>query len=439
MSTTATATPPTHSTQKDEPTAPLHTTAQFPVPAASDRSIGIDAALPAGEARVYSSSTQPFAAMAAGWEARILAEQIHDLTIRHYRTPTKTAPQGLYLRSTDGALMRKPGGEPLAYTPRAWAQAINLLMQEVPGKPRGPADPFAWLAPEVRSIVFEHVKARSCRKEGKDHEILMRSFVDPRFGVRALRAVVSGRHSGINFDDLALLQVLRTMIDPAAESYCSRGIDLTGGYAVLDTAGDVRSVLHWGNSETGAASLSFSAGCYVTALDAVIRNGQPVTTDTGAPLEATVHVTNATGRTRRAHTLPRVGQTDESRAAIAADRMATDITKATAEAAELCTAWSKALQTFAPGFRIMTTVDRSVATAVVLDLIEESSRTFTATDRAQLTLIFNDDARLKAIPFASAAYIAGAWAILGSKATTFEEAERLQVEAARWVLRPFAK
>lgn len=368
MTTTKTAapTPPTFRIQTDEPTQPLVTTRPVIIGRRSDgsevpASIGRDAALPAGEAPAYSSRTVPFAQVAESWSDRIVAEQLIDLQIRHYRTPTRSAP-----------------------------------------------------------------------------EMLLRTFIDPRFGVRALRAVVSGRHSGIHFDDMALIAALQKTVAGSAPAYCSRTIDATSGYAVLEQRGDARASLHWSNSETGCASLEFGAGCYITALDAVVRNGVTVRTDTGTIEQTSVRVTSAADRSRRAHTLPRKDRTEAERSRIAQARMAADIAKATEASRALCLGWEVALQTFAAGWdRVGTTYSRSMAAIVILDLVEEHTPRGKFTDRLALEKVLTDSDRLFALPFGSAAHIAGAYAVLASTQTDIDEARRLQDEAGRWVTEGF--
>lgn len=411
------------------------------VPAASPESIGRDAALPIGEPARYLSAMQPWAAVSSAWQLRIEAEDLVDVQIRYYRTPTRQAPLGLFLRETDGALMRRPEREGLAYTQRAWAQLIALLLQEVPNKPRSAAEPYRFLGPEVRAQVFAHLRERSRRREGEGCEILLRSFVDSRFGLRALRAVVSGRHSGVHFDDLALIHALRPHVRADGLASCVRGIDETHGQAVLESSGDVRAMIYWHNSETGAASLGFGAGCYVTALDAIVANGRIVTTERGIE-EHEVSIISARGSTRRAHTLPRARQTEEDRSRIAQERMQADIKTATEESRELCRSWALALQEFPTTQGAWSEAgagDRETASQVVLDLIEEHTRGFTEGDRTGLLMLLKTEGRLRALPFASAAHIAGAWAVLASKQTSWDEARRMQAEAGRWVTQGFRR
>jgi hypothetical protein len=437
--------------QNAEPTQDLLTPRPVRIPRASDgsqtpASLGRDATLPPGEAPKFRRNTKPFVDVVRDWRNRIEREQLFDVQVRHYRTPTTTAPEGFFLRDTDGAFMRKPDGEGLAYTERGWAQLVNLLMQEIPGKPRNPVEAFRWCEPSVRSVIFDSLKARSHRKEGAGHEILLRSFIDQATGVRALRAVVSGRHSGIHFDDLAVIETLEKVITPVAPTYCQREQDFTSGYAILSDTGDVRASIHWSNSETGAASISFGAGCFITALDAIVRDGRTLATDRNLEDEETqptrtthqVRVTSTSGRTRRAHTLPRKNRTEADRAKIALERMAADVAKATDASLLLAKSWAEALQTFAKGWnREGHTYSRSMAATVLLDLIEMHTRGFADNDRKALEQILVDNDRLFALPFGSAAHIAGAWAVLASHQEDLAEATRMQNEAGRWVINRF--
>lgn len=407
------------------------------IPPRGPHSLGFDAALPADEPPSFSSELEPWRDVSEAWMERIEREDLADVQITHYRT-TVGKSQGLALRITDGALTRLENGPALAYTQRAWAQLVGLLLQEVPNKPRAPAEPYRFLGPQVRRTVFEHIRNRSRRKEGEGNELLLRSFVDQRYGTRALRAVVSGRHSGIHFDDLALADVLSAHLAPTSLAYCRRSIDETRGHAVLDEQGDARAMIHWRNSETGAASLSFSAGCYIRVLDSMFRVGE-------LEVEREVLIASVNEGTRRAHTLPRKGQSEGDRAKIAAHRIGSDVEKVTAQSKELCNAWGQALERFAKGWggraasEVFTDDEagRKEATQVILDLIEENTRGFSASDRLALQAILESDERLPCLPFASAAHIAGAWAVLASRQGDWEEAKRCQMEAGHWVTEGF--
>jgi hypothetical protein len=407
------------------------------VAAKGPNSLGFDAALPANPATAFRSQHESWETVRAQWLAHIESEQLIDLQLTHYRTPTTVAPQGLHLRETDGALMRRLDGEGLAYTPRAWSQLIGLLMQGHADRPRSCAEAYRWVGPEVRPVVFQHLRDRSRRQEGEGHELLLRTYVDQRRGARALRAVLSGRHSGIHFDDLSVCDALSSVVQSTAKAQCARDVDETHGYAVLRTEGDARATITWHNSETGAASLSFGAACYIAVLDTVIR-GTETKSDVELPENRSVAVASATGGTRRAHTLPRANATEATRARVARERMTRDIRSATAQANALAASWAIALTSFPEAFNptLVTGADRATAAAIILDIIEENSRV-TAEDRKALEAVLIREDRLQKLPFGSRAHIAGAYAVLASQQTSWEESKRLQCIAGNWVTKGF--
>ncbi len=423
------------------------------IPPAGADSLGFDAALPRGAGVAFSMVTAAWENVALLWRGQIASEQLADVQIRHYRTPTDTAPHGLRVRPTDGALQRM-GDRGVAYTEHAWSQLISLLLQEVPSKPRGPSEPFRWLSPSVRALVFADVRNRSRREEGEGHEVILRSFVDARSGARALRAVLSGRHSGIHFDDLALSRVLDRVIPHDAPAYVSRSVNQTKGYAVLDVdqAAECRASLSWENSETGCASLSFSGGVYLSVLDALIVGGKKITTgaDLGVAELAKTQVTIAQSNksTRRAHTLPRKDRSEAERAEIASKRIRADVDSATKEAFAMCEAWAAAKLDMAPGYVVGVDVkrggtlsekQRKVDAMIVVDAIEENTRGFTAEDRKGLEQILADNDRLATLPYMSAALIAGAWAVMAREQSDWEEAARMMEEAHRWITKGFKR
>lgn len=136
---------------------------------------------------------------------------------------------------------------------------------------------------------------------------------------------------------------------------------------------------------------------------------------------------------RRAHTLPRANQTEETRGQIARERMQADIRTASAASLRLCNDWRLALESFAGGHKLEAPTERETYAQVVVDVIEERTRGFRASDRIALLALLTDDRRLRALPFLSAAHIAGAWAVLASKQTDWNEADRMHAEAYRWV------
>ena len=402
------------------------------IEAKSAMSFGFDAAIPADSTIRFSTTLQDWADVREAWLAQITSEDLLDVQAIYYRTPTHSSPVGWYLRSTDGAFVRTMNGAAIAYTPRAWTQLVTLFLQEVSDKPRSPAEAYRWLAPEVRSVVFAHLRDRSRRTEHENAPMLLRTYMSAQ-GVRALRAVVTGRHSGRCFDDEALALALDATLPFGSRAWVQRTIDRTVGHATLESSETAQAVLHWSNSETGAASLAFGAGCWITALETIVRSGkgQETTTD----LEKPVTITTANGSSRRSHTLPRARVTAADRARIARERMVDSITKASAEARQLVADWHLALKAFPPGYDTLVLnagANPELHAEVMLDLIEERSRLKTE-DREALKAIIKTNDRLKQLPLFSAAHIAGAWALLAKATTDVDEAARLQLEAGRWV------
>lgn len=404
----------------------------------SETSFGFDAAIPADSTIRFSSALQPWRTAREAWLAQITSEDLLDVQAIYYRTPTRSSPFGWCLRATDGAFVRQNGAA-LAYTPRAWTQLVTLFLQEVPDKPRSPAEAYRWLAPEVRQTVFEHLRDRSRRTEHENSPMLLRTYLCEQ-GVRALRAVVTGRHSGRCFDDEALALALEQVLPVTSKAWVHRTIDRTVGHATLESSETAQAVLHWSNSETGAASLAFGAGCWITALETIVRAGKAIETTTD--LEKPVTITTANGSSRRSHTLPRVGVTAAQRAKIARERMVDSIEKASAEARQLVADWHEALKAFPPGYdglvlQVTDSGDVELYAEIMLDLIESRSR-LKAEDREALKAIIKTNDRLKQLPLFSAAHIAGAWALLAKDTTDVDEAARLQLEAGRWVKSRFA-
>lgn len=405
------------------------------IPPKSPDSFGFDAALSADPGVKFLSKLEDWRAVRDAWLAQITSEDLVDVQAIYYRSLTRSSV-GWYLRPTDGAFVRRQNPDALAYTPRAWAQLVTLLMQEIPDKPRSPVEAYRWLAPAVREIVFEHLRNRSRRTEKESAPILLRTFISAQ-GVRALRAVVSGRHSGRHFDDEALARVLDEVLPVGSKAYVSRAIDRTIGHAVIADLDTAKAVVSWSNSETGAASLGFGGACWISALETLIRsNVEEATDQTLEPSTKPVTIATAHGSSRRAHTLPRVGVSHADRAIIARERMKASIGKASTAARQLASDWTLALQSFPAGTELAMPTDRSLIAEIVLDRIEDRTR-LKADDREALKAVILSSDRLAQLPYLSAAHLAGAWALLGAAQTDPDEAARCQLEAGRWVKERF--
>lgn len=411
------------------------------IPPISLFSIGRDAALPPGDPIAYSSTFEEWERTSYFWRRQIEDEALSDVIVTQYRTPGSRPGCRMKLRMVDGALMLgkasgadmvDPGEGPWAYTPKAWSQLIALLLAEQADKPRGAAEPYRWLWPSIREQVFAHLVARSKRKEGADHPIVLRTFLDVRFGLRAVRAALSGRHAGTHFDDAAVADALDRELSTTAPSWVRRTIDLTIGHAVLASTADTQgaeAVLTWRNSETSGASLGFGAACRIKALNAIVRDvhGEKLT-DTEV-----ITIASTAGSTRRRHTLPRVGYTEAERRAVAQKRIRTDITTASASARALVAAWEEACRRFPGGMPQERPTSAEQEAEIILDAIESHTRGFKAEDREGLKKVIADTKQLQQLPFLSAAHIAGAWAVLAARQTVIEETIRCQLEAGRWV------
>lgn len=369
------------------------------------------------------------------WRALIDAEQITDVSVQYYRSPTRTAPNGIFLRATDGALLRKSGGAPQAIHMHAWRQLVSLLA--VGQHERGMAGSFAWLTPPLRAQAFAELVARSTRREGPNYPILFRSHRDLATGLPALRAVLSGIHSGQHFDDLNIAAAIGPRIKPDAPSLVWRGLLTTYGWASLAKRTDeAQATIHWENSEVGAASLRFWAGCRITVLDAHLRfRSATATTNTEAPLE--VSVATANGASSRRHVLARKGLTEDDRRKEAIKRIGQSFDTAALASETLAEKWAAARLMFPAGWNgERGGMDRMQAAAVILDLLEERAPAKlrgTETDREQLKQVLCNEERLKLLPFGSAAHIAGAFACVARSSTSHEDRARLQELAGDWV------
>lgn len=395
------------------------------IPAADAQSFGVDAILPVAVEPAHSTRLAPLSDVLAQWRAQIALEQLTDVEIVNWRSASDDLGSiGLYLRTTDGALMMGPDAR--AFTPAAWSQLINLLMAEQPSRPAGAAAVGAWLTPDTRSQLFEEVKLRSLRREDSKHPLFVRMFKPVGFSqFTAVRAVLSGRHSGTHFDDSAIADLFEARFDWNAQAHVSRGTDTSAGYVVLDTAPGLQAAVHFRNSETGASSLAFSGGAYITAIG---------TSVTVPERRVEALLTSAKGQTRRAHTLPRVRVSPEARKGIAADRMGDDVDTATAAAIALCDAWKLALVSFPKGFAAAP-VATNATVAVYVDQIAERSN-LTDGARSLLPKLIEDCAALNdgTIPFLSAAWVAASLALLAREEPTAAGFRKLSDEAGRWVI-----
>lgn len=391
-----------------------------------DSSLGQDAIIHRAEAFVR-LPTQKWASAVSDLQGLIEAEQLSDVSTPYYRSPTRTAPDGLTLRETDGALLRRTGGRPLAIHGHAWRQLVALLAHGQ--HERGMAASFAWLNPPLRAQVFAELRDRSIRREGPDSPILLRSHLDAATGLPALRAVLSGVYSGTHFDDLAILRALEGRVDATAPGGATRGLTETHGWATLtDGTEEIAATVRFGNSEVGASALKFSAGCHIRVVDAHLQAAPKL-----------VDVTDSTGASARRHTLARKGVTEEMRAEMAQRRIASSIESASWAARQLAESWTKARASFAPGWSgERGAMAPAEAAAVVLDVLDERAprkMALRAGDRAPLQAVLVSEERLKLLPFCSAAHIAAAFACLGREATDAEDCRRLLELAAEWVAR----
>lgn len=403
------------------------------IPSASEHSFGVDAILRTSTTAAHSTHTRALTEVVAEWRAQIAAENLTDVEIVHWRSPSEYGTAGLFLRTTDGALMLRSGA-PRGFTARGWSMLVNLLMHETPNRPSGTANVLAWLSPENRSLAFEEIKARSVRPEDAKHPLFVRMYSPiGHNGIRAVRAVLSGRHSGVHFDDSAIASYLLTKFEGSTSAHVSRSTDATAGYLVLDdmaTPG-LAAALSFANSETGASSLSFSGGARITAVGALISVP-------GRKVEALIK--SARGSTRRAHTLPRVRVTEVERASIAITRLDHDVNAATNAAVALCSRWEAALASFPStlhasfeGTGAMPVDQVSVA----VDMILERSKldvTEELRSRIAAAIATNESLAASGLARMSAAWVAATFALLGAQETAADAHRELADEAGRWVI-----
>ena len=382
-----------------------------------------DAALENQASPTYTTRRLPFAEVIRAWEAQIASEQLRDVEIGSLHD--------LSVDPRDGALVRGGGG--LCYTPHAWRQLVQLF--RIGAQTPVPSEVIAadvWHAPLTRHFAFGDVKRASLR--ARDKGATLRTFVATVNGAqyRALRAVVSERHSLHHTDDLAVARVLGSLTEKPVEGRVTRAWNKTFGSFVLDAGDDdVRYGFAFTNSETGCSSLQFSGAITLAALDVEIVRPDSVSVTS----EVTVASESAT--TRRNHTLPSKGLTEDQRAGVAARRIASDIQAALVGARALLASWQRAkglIESQLIPLAQMTEVD-DAAVEVLEDALLELGAVPEAAQRSKealrafarsLATVIADDSRLRKLPHGSRAHLAAALAVLASKEGTWQGAREIQ-------------
>ena len=292
--------------------------------AAERKRLAIDAALESQGPATYARYSEPVSEAVAAWRAHIEAERLVDIPVDTLHNFT--------VDIGDGALCRGGGG--LAYTPHAWAQLIGLYRAK--DIPNNAANVTRWLSPTARSFAFADIVTKAKRKATE--KAVLRTFIDRSTGVRALRAVVSARHSLAEFDDSALASVLADVAEHGSTLRVSRSWDMTQGLLDLSKDGDGAELgLYFENSETGCASLAMRGSVRITVLDAHL------VMPAGERYARALTVASAGESTRRRHTLPRTNRTS-----VARERIESDVERALADAALVAAAWAKARVTKLP-------------------------------------------------------------------------------------------
>lgn len=393
-----------------------------------------DAALPRQETVHYTDARKSWANARAEWQGAITAEQLLDIVLDH--------PHELVMDPRDGAFTRGAGG--LGYTPHGLSQFIGLMRAGI----RNEAQVELAHETDTRSLMWRDVVKYS--KRPKDEECIARTFVDPRFpGIRAVRAGVSGRHSLEAFDDANVIAVLDAMDErsrddnnaPARrfnDAFVVRTWDKTHAHmsmAAVDGASLGFSIV---NSETGCSSLAFRGSVRITALDAQLLMPTAITR------EVAIEIASKAGGSRRRHTLPRV-QGDgselskEQRNAIAAERIETDIETALAAAAILADRFLLAKLDINPMALQLAEAARTDESAieVLKDLLLQQGMGIASDPgvTAELARIMVDDTRLQTLPKGSAAFMAGAFAVLAKTGKrSWEAAEELMAMAGKLIM-----
>jgi len=368
---------------------------------------------------------QRFADVAAEWASLIAVEAHHDFEV---------SSTTLRMRSADGALSRgKPGG--LAYTSHGFGQLISLLLTQ---KPANLAGCLRWLRPERRAAAFNaDVMPRTTRKA--DDLMVLRTYAAPRPGtngerVRAVRAAVSLRHARSACDDLNLMKALRAELGPDAKAACNRSVDMTYGVAVVGTtAKHLHRTLHWSNSETGCASLAFTAGAVITFVDALVRLD-------GTRDEVSVTLEDEDTRSTMRHTAPGAKQSAERQQEIARERMQTKIREVLTAGEAVEGMWEAALVGFPqiPGSdaaAALVTLPAEQAYEVLADLLEERGEFKKEGDREAFVTMLKDEKRLEQLPRGSAAHVTAAFAVMGRRAQNDEASRHFQSLAGKWLAR----
>lgn len=373
---------------------------------------------------------QPMGEAFERWAQEIRASTAGDVTVDW---------RALRLDRRDGALFRA-GGAGLPATEHALGQLLGVV-----GPAYGRALPAVVSAmPAAAGVAWvQHVAAA---KRGVADPVVLR-LGRTATGERVVRAAVTPRHSLAAFDDAALAATLLPLVPADAEVGLVRsalGVETRGWASMRGPDKTVDLTVHWRNSETGQARLGFRGGVCIRALDAHV---------VGRPVE----VASEDGATERNHTLPTVATvalqraypglnlpssgllSDEHRAGIARERMRASFEGATAASEALASAWAVALTSF-PGGRTSAPPRGEHHVAVVMDALEEAGLAPATELREAFVKVLTDEQRLTALPYLSAAHVAGVYAVLASRAdregvtVTWEEAERLQRIAGRWAM-----
>lgn len=403
----------------------LHPQASPPKPQAMPEEripYAFDAALSNEPAQRYVPS-QSFETALASWLQVIADQKLSDVPI--------ASLQSLTVDWRDGALCRGKGGT--GYTPHAWSQLVSLMKAQ--GAPAGIANSLRWLGPLARHFGWADVVRRSLRP--RTEEGILRMFLAPRPGVAgatvpAVRAVVSGRHSLTHFDDSAVAEVIRDLPEAPTRARIHRGWDVTHGTFTLTSGSpETRLGFYLRNSETGCASLSFSAALEIAALDA------EVVMPDGAKFERIVRLASANAASRRRHTLPRYSTSsgtrisEMTRARIARERIAEDIETAMEGARVLAQRWVTARSEInAEAIKLAKLTKENTSALMVLeDFLRETPWAELCEVEGLLkglVEVISDDARLRSIPHGSAAHMAAALALVAQKRTNWEEVVELQ-------------